>query len=92
MMTATDNPTLELACPLLMGAMIVALDIDMNCLSHPRNRGLVQHAAARCSACTSSGTCRHWLGGAHSEPVQNQDFCPNAGLFTRFKGSSALAG
>ena len=90
-MTVTDNSTREFACPLLMGAMIVALDIDLDRLGHPWNSILAQHAASRCSACISKSACRRWLGGAQGEPTEYQDFCPNAGLFSRLKGPPVLA-
>ena len=90
-MTAAEDATPTFACPDLMAAMIVALDIDMKRLSHPWNRVLVQHAVARCATCASRGACRQWLGGAHDHSAGSQDFCPNAGLFDRFKGPSVPA-
>jgi hypothetical protein len=72
-----------------MAAMIVALDIDVDCLSRPWNRGSVQYAVARCTSCASSAACRQWLGGAYDGFAGYGDFCPNADLLDWFKGQSA---
>ena len=90
-MTAADDPTPKFACPDLMAAMMVALDIDPNRLASPWNWALVQHATVRCDACAAKGECRRWLGGANDRPAALHDFCPNAGLFDWFRTPSALA-
>jgi uncharacterized protein DUF6455 len=91
MMTATNDSTSTLACPDLMAAMILALDIDLECLSRPWNRETVRFAVARCSSCAARVACRQWLGGAHDGFAGHGDFCPNADLFDWFKGQSAAA-
>ena len=90
-MTAADHATPTFACPDLMAAMIVALDIDVDCLGHPWHRGSMQYAVARCTACTSRATCQQWLSGGRGGPDRHRDFCPNADLFDWFKGQSTPA-
>jgi uncharacterized protein DUF6455 len=89
MMNAAKGRTPTLACPDLMAAMILALDIDVECLSRPWNRETVQFAVARCASCASRVACRQWLGGAHDGSAGYGDFCPNADLFDWFKCQSA---
>ena len=91
MRTAADDPIPTIACPDLMAAMIVALDIDVDCLSRPWNRGSVQYAVARCASCASRAACRQWLSGTRDGLAGYEDFCPNADLFDWFKGQSATA-
>ena len=90
-MTAGKDPKSTVACPDLMGAMLAALDVDTTRLARPWNWPAVQQAIARCTACAARVACRQWLGGAADGPGGYRDFCPNAGLFERFKGPAAIA-
>ena len=89
MMTAANDSTPTLACPDLMATMILALDIDVGCLSRPWNLETMRFAVARCASCASRVACRQWLGGAQDGSAGYEDFCPNADLFDWFKGQSA---
>jgi hypothetical protein len=70
-------------CPELLGAMMVALEIDLGALAEPWSGVMVRHLARRCLACPATGDCRRWLGGACHGSLGYRAFCPNAGLLER---------
>ena len=86
-MTAADaEPAFE--CPELLGAMVVALDVDLDALAGPWGGVMVRQLARRCVACSATAECRRWLGGACRETAGYRSFCPNAGLLERLGGLS----
>ena len=79
------NPTPK-APPKEMTAMMLTVAVDPEKMATDWGSVQFQHAVRRCEDCRALMTCRHWLGDAHRSPRAFRDFCPNAGLFERFRG------
>jgi hypothetical protein len=87
-MTVADaDPAFD--CPERLGAMMVALDIDLDGLAGPWGGVMLRHLARRCAGCTATADCRRWLGGACPDAAGYRAFCPNAGLLERLGADPA---
>jgi hypothetical protein len=77
---------LEDVPPKEMTAMMLTLSVDIEKMA--TEWGVVQLAQAsrRCHECRTLFTCRYWLGDPHRNPRAFRSFCPNAGLFERYRG------
>jgi len=72
--------------PKEMAAMMLTLAVDPDKMMTDWGRVQLQHSVQRCYDCKSLYTCRFWLCDSHRDPRAFRDFCPNAGLFERFRG------
>jgi hypothetical protein len=78
------------APPKEMAAMMLTLGVDPEKMATEWGRVQLQHAIRRCAGCRALMTCRFWLRSVHREPRAFRDFCPNAGMFERFRGDRRL--
>jgi hypothetical protein len=76
--------------PKEMAAMMLTLGVDPDRMATEWGRVQLQHAIKRCEGCRALMTCRYWLRDAHRDPRAFRDFCPNAGMFERFRGDRRL--
>jgi hypothetical protein len=74
------------APPKEMTAMMLTLDVDPEKMATEWGSVQLQHAIRRCESCRALMTCRFWLRDVHRDPRSFRDFCPNAGMFERFRG------
>jgi hypothetical protein len=74
------------APPKEMAAMMLTLAVDPEKMASDWGCVQLQQAVKRCRDCRTLMTCRFWLGDPHRDPRSFRDFCPNAGLFERFRG------
>ncbi|HVO02704.1 MAG TPA: DUF6455 family protein [Candidatus Cybelea sp.] len=81
-----ENKLPDLAPPKEMTAMMLTLSVELDKMSTEWGNVQLRHATRRCRDCTSVYTCRFWLGDVHRDPRAFRNFCPNAGLFERFRG------
>ena len=69
-----------------MAAMMLTVAVEPDKMATPWGRTQLQHAVQRCENCNALFTCRIWLTDAHRDPRAFREFCPNAGMFERFRG------
>ncbi|WP_395021860.1 DUF6455 family protein [Dongia sp.] len=74
------------APPKEMTAMMLTLAVDPEKMATDWGRVQLQHAIKRCQDCKTLMTCRYWLTDVHRDPRAFRSFCPNAGMFERFRG------
>lgn len=74
------------APPKEMATMMLTLAVDPEKMATNWGSVQLQQAVRRCQECKTLMTCRFWLGDPHRDPRAFRDFCPNAGLFERFRG------
>jgi hypothetical protein len=77
---------LNQAPPKEMATMMLTLSVDPEKMATDWGRVQLQHAVRRCQGCRALYTCRYWMRDVHRDPRAFRDFCPNAGLFERFRG------
>ena len=82
----TKNAPLDRAPPKEMAAMMLTLSVDPEKMATDWGSVQLAQAVRRCEDCRALYTCRCWLGDVHRNPRAFRDFCPNAGLFERFRG------
>ena len=73
-----------------MLAMMLTLGVDPEKMATAWGRVQLQHAIRRCEGCRAMMPCRFWLRDVHRDPRSFRDFCPNAGMFERFRGDRRL--
>ena len=74
------------APPKEMTTMMLTLAVDPDKMATDWGRVQLQQAVRRCQNCKALMTCRYWLRDVHRDPRAFRDFCPNAGVFERFRG------
>ena len=77
---------LEHAPPKEMAVMMLTLAVDLEKMATDWGSIQLRQAMRRCHDCRAVFTCRYWLGDVHRDPRAFRDFCPNAGVFERFRG------
>jgi hypothetical protein len=82
----TDKALPIEAPPKEMAAMMLTIAVEPDKMATDWGRVQLQHAVRRCRNCSALMTCRYWLGDPHRDPRAFRDFCPNAGMFERFRG------
>lgn len=78
------------APPREMTAMMLTVAVDPEKMATEWGRVQLQHAIRRCESCRALMTCRFWLRDPHRVPRAFREFCPNAGMFERFRGDRRL--
>ena len=74
------------APPKEMTAMMLTLSVDIEKMASDWGAVQLAQASRRCHDCRAKFTCRTWLGDPHRDPRAFREFCPNAGLFERYRG------
>lgn len=72
-----------------MRAMLQSIGLDPEIASIGGIETIMTEVRRRCRACTSEDVCERWLDG---ELQGDNDFCPNAKVFTKFRKYRGDAG